>query len=89
MHTTRHVNTAVFPAAGLCSRFLPATMSSPKETPPIVDQPLLPYAVEEAYAAGVRHMVFVTGRSKRAIEDPSTPPTNSKACSRPPASTSC
>jgi UTP--glucose-1-phosphate uridylyltransferase len=59
----------VFPVAGLGTRFLPATKASPKEMLPIVDKPLIQYAVEEAYAAGVRHMVFVTGRSKRAIED--------------------
>jgi UTP--glucose-1-phosphate uridylyltransferase len=55
--------------AGLGTRFLPATKASPKEMLTIVDKPLIQYAVEEAYAAGVRHMVFVTGRSKRAIED--------------------
>ena len=69
MSTTRSVTTAVFPVAGLGTRFLPATKASPKEMLPIVDKPLIQYAVEEAYAAGVRHMVFVTGRSKRAIED--------------------
>ena len=63
------VHIAVFPVAGLGTRFLPATKASPKEMLPIVDKPLIEYAVEEAYAAGVRHMVFVTGRSKRAIED--------------------
>jgi len=63
------VHIAVFPVAGLGTRFLPATKASPKEMLPIVDKPLIQYAVEEAYAAGVRHMVFVTGRSKRAIED--------------------
>ncbi|MDR0478521.1 MAG: UTP--glucose-1-phosphate uridylyltransferase GalU [Burkholderiaceae bacterium] len=63
------VHVAVFPVAGLGTRFLPATKASPKEMLPIVDKPLIQYAVEEAYAAGVRHMVFVTGRSKRAIED--------------------
>ena len=63
------VQTAVFPVAGLGTRFLPATKASPKEMLPIVDKPLIQYAVEEAWAAGVRHMVFVTGRSKRAIED--------------------
>jgi UTP--glucose-1-phosphate uridylyltransferase len=69
-HTTSNqVRTAVFPVAGLGTRFLPATKASPKEMLPIVDKPLIQYAVEEAYAAGVRHMVFVTGRSKRAIED--------------------
>ena len=69
MSAPRLVNTAVFPVAGLGTRFLPATKASPKEMLPIVDKPLIQYAVEEAYAAGVRHMVFVTGRSKRAIED--------------------
>ena len=63
------VRKAVFPVAGLGTRFLPATKASPEEMLPIVDKPLIQYAVEEAYAAGVRHMVFVTGRSKRAIED--------------------
>ena len=70
MSTPRNqVHTAVFPVAGLGTRFLPATKASPKEMLPIVDKPLIQYAVEEAYAAGVRHMVFVIGRSKRAIED--------------------
>ena len=66
---TQKIRTAVFPVAGLGTRFLPATKASPKEMLPVVDKPLIQYAVEEAYAAGVRHMVFVTGRSKRAIED--------------------
>jgi UTP--glucose-1-phosphate uridylyltransferase len=60
---------AVFPVAGLGTRFLPATKAQPKEMLPIVDKPLIQYAVEEAYAAGIRHMIFVTGRNKRAIED--------------------
>jgi UTP--glucose-1-phosphate uridylyltransferase len=55
--------------AGLGTRFLPATKAAPKEMLPVVDKPLIQYAVEEAYAAGIRHMVFVTGRNKRAIED--------------------
>jgi UTP--glucose-1-phosphate uridylyltransferase len=63
------ITKAVFPVAGLGTRFLPATKASPKEMMPVVDKPLIQYAVEDAYAAGVRHMVFVTGRSKRAIED--------------------
>ncbi|ARU06687.1 UTP--glucose-1-phosphate uridylyltransferase [Comamonas serinivorans] len=63
------ITKAVFPVAGLGTRFLPATKASPKEMMPVVDKPLIQYAVEEAYGAGVRHMVFVTGRSKRAIED--------------------
>ena len=65
----RKINTAVFPVAGLGTRFLPATKASPKEMLPVVDKPLIQYAVEEAYAAGIRHMVVITGRSKRAIED--------------------
>lgn len=60
---------AVFPVAGLGTRFLPATKASPKEMLPIVDKPLIQYAVEEAYSAGIRDMIFVTGRNKRAIED--------------------
>ena len=60
---------AVFPVAGLGSRFLPVTKASPKEMMPIVDKPLIQYAVEEAAAAGITDMVFVTGRNKRAIED--------------------
>jgi len=60
---------AVFPVAGLGSRFLPVTKASPKEMLPIVDKPLIQYAVEEAAAAGITEMIFVTGRTKRAIED--------------------
>ena len=63
------INKAVFPVAGLGTRFLPATKAQPKEMLPVVDKPLIQYAVEEAYSAGIRHMIFVTGRSKRAIED--------------------
>jgi UTP--glucose-1-phosphate uridylyltransferase len=63
------VTQAVFPVAGLGTRSLPATKALPKEMLPIVDKPLIQYAVEEAYAAGVRQMIFVTGRHKRAIED--------------------
>jgi UTP--glucose-1-phosphate uridylyltransferase len=63
------VKIAVFPVAGLGTRFLPATKASPKEMLPIVDKPLIQYAVEEAVAAGMTHMVFITGRNKRAIED--------------------
>jgi UTP--glucose-1-phosphate uridylyltransferase len=64
-----NVNKAVFPVAGLGTRFLPATKASPKEMLPVVDKPLIQYAVEEAYEAGIRHMIFVTGRNKRPIED--------------------
>lgn len=63
------VRKAVFPVAGLGTRFLPATKASPKEMMPIVDKPLIQYAVEEAMAAGVTEMIFITGRGKRAIED--------------------
>ncbi|MGA1660249.1 MAG: UTP--glucose-1-phosphate uridylyltransferase, partial [Burkholderiaceae bacterium] len=63
------VRKAVFPVAGLGTRFLPATKASPKEMLPVVDKPLIQYAVEEAAAAGITEMVFITGRSKRAIED--------------------
>jgi UTP--glucose-1-phosphate uridylyltransferase len=63
------VRKAVLPVAGLGTRFLPATKASPKEMLPVVDKPLVQYAVEEAYGAGIRHMIFVTGRNKRAIED--------------------
>ena len=63
------VNKAIFPVAGLGTRFLPATKAQPKEMLPVVDKPLIQYAVEEAYAAGVRQMIFVTGRHKRPIED--------------------
>jgi UTP--glucose-1-phosphate uridylyltransferase len=63
------VTKAIFPVAGLGTRFLPATKASPKEMLPIVDKPLIQYAVEEAIAAGMTEMIFVTGRSKRAIED--------------------
>jgi UTP--glucose-1-phosphate uridylyltransferase len=69
MNPPQRVRKAVFPVAGLGTRFLPATKASPKEMLPIVDKPLIQYAVEEAHAAGIQHMIFVTGRSKRAIED--------------------
>jgi len=69
MTSSRPLRKAVFPVAGMGSRFLPATKASPKEMMPIVDKPLIQYAVEEAAAAGITDMVFVTGRNKRAIED--------------------
>jgi UTP--glucose-1-phosphate uridylyltransferase len=65
----KKIRKAVFPVAGLGSRFLPATKASPKEMLPVVDKPLIQYAVEEAVAAGITEMVFITGRNKRAIED--------------------
>ena len=63
------IRKAVFPVAGLGSRFLPATKAQPKEMLPIVDKPLIQYAVEEAVASGITELIFVTGRNKRAIED--------------------
>ena len=65
----KKINKAVFPVAGLGSRFLPATKAQPKEMLPIVDKPLIQYAVEEAVAAGITQLIFITGRNKRAIED--------------------
>jgi len=65
----KKITKAVFPVAGLGSRFLPITKASPKEMLPIVDKPLIQYAVEEAAAAGITDMIFITGRNKRAIED--------------------
>jgi UTP--glucose-1-phosphate uridylyltransferase len=65
----KKITKAVFPVAGLGTRFLPATKASPKEMLPIVDKPLIQYAVAEAAAAGITEMIFVTGRNKRAIED--------------------
>jgi UTP--glucose-1-phosphate uridylyltransferase len=65
----RKLRKAVFPVAGLGSRFLPVTKASPKEMLPVVDKPLIQFAVEEAAAAGITEMIFVTGRNKRAIED--------------------
>lgn len=64
-----NIRKAVFPVAGLGTRFLPATKAQPKEMLPVVDKPLIQYAVEEAYAAGIRQMIFVNGRNKRAIPD--------------------
>jgi len=66
---TSIITKAVFPVAGLGTRFLPATKASPKEMLPVVDKPLIQYAVEEAVAAGITELVFITGRGKRAIED--------------------
>ncbi len=63
------IRKAVFPVAGLGTRFLPATKASPKEMLPVVDKPLIQYAAEEAVAAGVETLVFITGRNKRSIED--------------------
>ncbi|WP_300299445.1 UTP--glucose-1-phosphate uridylyltransferase GalU [Ferrovibrio sp.] len=65
----RPVRTAVFPVGGLGTRFLPATKAMPKEMLPVVDKPLIQYAVEEAQAAGIEEFIFVTGRGKHAIED--------------------
>lgn len=65
----KKITKAVFPVAGMGTRFLPATKASPKEMLPVVDKPLIQYAVEEAVAAGITELVFITGRTKRAIED--------------------
>lgn len=65
----RNISKAVFPVAGFGTRFLPATKAMPKELLPIIDKPLIQYAVEEAIAAGIKTLIFVTGRNKRAIED--------------------
>jgi UTP--glucose-1-phosphate uridylyltransferase len=65
----KKITKAIFPVAGLGTRFLPATKASPKEMLPIVDKPLIQYAVEEAIAAGINELIFVTSSSKRAIED--------------------
>ena len=65
----KKIRKAIFPVAGLGSRFLPATKATPKEMLPIVDKPLIQFAVEEAVAAGLTDMIFVTGRTKRIIED--------------------
>ena len=65
----KKITKAVFPVAGLGTRFLPITKASPKEMLPIVDKPLIQYAVEEAASAGITDMIFITGRNKRAIED--------------------
>jgi UTP--glucose-1-phosphate uridylyltransferase len=65
----REITKAIFPAAGLGTRFLPATKASPKEMLPLVDKPLIQYVVEEAVASGIEEVVLVTGRGKRAIED--------------------
>ena len=69
VNLTRKIRKAVFPVAGLGTRFLPATKAMPKELLPVVDKPLIQYAAEEAIASGIDTLVFVTGRNKRAIED--------------------
>jgi len=65
----KKIRKAVFPVAGMGTRFLPATKASPKEMLPVVDKPLIQYAVEEAADAGITEMIFITGRGKRTIED--------------------
>ncbi|WP_253180954.1 sugar phosphate nucleotidyltransferase, partial [Candidatus Marithrix sp. Canyon 246] len=69
MATKKTIRKAVFPVAGLGTRFLPATKASPKEMLPIVDKPLIQYAAEEAVAAGIEQLIFVTSSSKGAIEN--------------------
>ena len=65
----KKIRKAVFPVAGMGTRFLPATKASPKEMMPVVDKPLIQYAVEEAVASGIEDIIIITGRGKRAIED--------------------
>ena len=65
----RKISKALFPVAGIGTRFLPATKATPEEMLPIVDKPLIQFAVEEAIAAGISEMIFVTSRNKRVIED--------------------
>src|SRR5437588_11947046 len=67
--TTREVRKAIFPAAGLGTRFLPATKAQPKEMLPLVDKPTIQYGVEEAIASGIEQVIMVTGGGKRAIVD--------------------
>src|ERR1700737_4788178 len=67
--TAKNVTKAVIPAAGLGTRFLPATKATPKEMLPVVDKPAIQYVVEEAVAAGLDDVLMITGRSKRSIED--------------------
>lgn len=69
MNKMKQVKQAIFPVAGLGSRFLPATKATPKEMLPVVDKPLIQYAVEEAVRAGITHMIFITSSGKRTIED--------------------
>ena len=69
MKNIKAVRKAIFPVAGLGTRFLPATKAMPKELLPIIDKPIIQYAVEEAIEAGCTELIFVTGRTKRAIED--------------------
>jgi UTP-glucose-1-phosphate uridylyltransferase len=66
---SKRVRTAVFPAGGLGTRFLPATKVIPKEMLPLVDKPIIQYGVEEAIASGIEHIIFITGRGKGAMED--------------------
>jgi len=65
----KKIRKAVFPVAGMGTRFIPATKANPKEMLPIVDKPLIQYAAEEAVAAGITELIFVTGRNKRSIPD--------------------
>lgn len=69
MYVSKPITKAIFPAAGLGTRFLPATKASPKEMMPLVDKPLIQYVVEEAVSSGVEQVILITGRGKRAIED--------------------
>ncbi|HEV3486212.1 MAG TPA: sugar phosphate nucleotidyltransferase [Vicinamibacterales bacterium] len=86
---TSVIRKAVFPAAGLGTRFLPATKAQPKEMLPLVDKPIIQYGVEEAVASGVDNIILVTGRGKNAIEDHSMSPSNSRRSSRCAARRNC
>ena len=79
---TNKVTKAVLPVAGFGTRFLPATKSVPKEIMPLVDRPLIQYAIDEARAAGIREFIFVTSRGKSALETISTAPLSSSRAFR-------
>ena len=76
----RKVTKAVFPVAGLGTRFLPATKAMPKELLPIIDKPIIQYAVEEAIAAGIKDLIFVTGRTKCQRQSKIGPKGSAKCC---------
>ena len=85
----KKVRKAVFPAAGLGTRFLPATKAQPKEMLPLVDKPIIQYGVEEAMASGVDNIIIVTGRGKNAIEDHFDVSSSSRRFSSREASRNC
>jgi UTP-glucose-1-phosphate uridylyltransferase len=83
------IRKAVFPAAGLGTRFLPATKAQPKEMLPLVDKPIIQYVIEEAVASGITSIIIVTGKGKNAIEDHSTSRRSLSACSKSGARPTC